>query len=142
MVSLTMAVVLHPLLLAIALHELVLRRVEVDHLVLHGIAICTAGFWILVHYIGFSDAFVRSTVFWGSLAVWTLLYRAFWHPLNQFPGPFGAKLSKWWTSKKTWSTQWHMHHVHQALQAEYGDYVRTGISPLAHITERHIHEFE
>lgn len=126
MVSLTLAVLLQPLLLAIGLHEFVLRRVEVDHLVLHGIAICTVGFWILVSIIGFGDAFILAVVFWGSLSIWTLLYRAFWHPLKRFPGPFGAKLSKWWATKNTWTTQWHMHRVHQALQAKHGDYVRTG----------------
>ncbi|KAF2443276.1 cytochrome P450 [Karstenula rhodostoma CBS 690.94] len=126
MASLTGAVLLQPLLLAIALHEFVLRRVEVDHLVLHGISICTAGFLILVQWIGFSDAFLLSTIFWGSLSIWTLLYRAFWHPLNLFPGPYGAKLSKWWTTKNTWTTRWHMHRVHQVLHSKYGDYVRTG----------------
>ncbi|KAK7187825.1 benzoate 4-monooxygenase cytochrome P450 [Paraphaeosphaeria sporulosa] len=126
MAPLTMAVLLQPLLLAIALHEFVLRRVEVDHLVLPGIAIYTAGFWILVQYIGFSDAFCLSVGFWSSLSIWTLLYRALWHPLKRFPGPFGAKLTKWWTTKKTWTTQWHMHRVHQAMHEKYGDYVRTG----------------
>jgi hypothetical protein len=136
-----MLVLLHPLLLAIALHEVVLRRIEVDHLVLHGIAICTAGFWLLVHYIGFNDAFFRSSIFWGSLTIWTLLYRAFWHPLNRFPGPSGAKLSKWWMVRKTWSTQWHMHRVHQALHAKYGDYTRTGMFLLAYSKEQHTYEF-
>lgn len=112
--------------MAIALHEIVLRRVEIDHLVLHGIIISTAGFWLLANYSSLSSALLLSINFWGFLSMWTLLYRAFWHPLKGFPGPFWAKFSKWWMSKKTWDTQWHMHRVHQSLQARYGDYVRTG----------------
>lgn len=33
-----------------------------------------------------------------------LVYRAFFHPLESFPGPFGAKLSRFWAVWKTYET--------------------------------------
>lgn len=112
---------------AITLHEIVLRRVEVDHLTIPIIAASSAAYWASVFRFGFSSTSLVFVAFWGTLSVWILLYRALWHPLRRFPGPFGARLSKWWTVKQTWDSKWGWHRVQQRLQREYGDYVRTGM---------------
>lgn len=35
-----------------------------------------------------------------SICTSSLIYRTFFHPLNHFPGPFGAKLSKFWSLRQ------------------------------------------
>lgn len=115
---------------AVVLHEYVLRRVEVDHLALPIIGSALATYWILVYYAGFIAATLVTSLFWVPLWLYIGAYRAFFHPLKGYPGPFGAKLSRWWTVKQNWDSDLHYHRVLQRLQAEYGDYVRTGQSGL------------
>jgi hypothetical protein len=114
---------------AVTLHEVVLRRVEVDHLVLQGVALSCGLFGAHVCVSGFAYAVAVAAAFWASLAVWILVYRALWHPLRRFPGPAGARLTKWWAFGKTWQTNWGWHRVEKDLQKQYGDYVRVGGYP-------------
>jgi hypothetical protein len=116
---------------AIVFHETVLKRVEVDHLTLQLLGITTAGFWLTVHYSSFFFATAVFTTFFVPLWVCILSYRAFFHPLRNFPGPVGARLSKWWTVKQVWDSNWHWHRVQQGMQVQYGDYVRTGPREIA-----------
>jgi len=64
----------------------------------------------------------------SSLVVNILVYRGWGHSLQRFPGPYGAKLSKFWAlGKVAWSgTKWYQ--VVGRLQEQYGDYdyIRTG----------------
>ncbi|KAK8911062.1 hypothetical protein QC760_000124 [Botrytis cinerea] len=62
------------------------------------------------------------------LSLWTniLVYRAFFHPLRNFPGPFGARLSKFWSLGKVVESKVRWYQVAGKLKEEYGDYVRTG----------------
>ena len=80
---------------AVLLHEIVLKRVEVDHLTLQLVATSIAVYWLLVYYSGVLFAYLTAAAFFASLRSYILLYRAFFHPLRSFPGPFGARLSKW-----------------------------------------------
>jgi hypothetical protein len=62
------------------------------------------------------------------VSLWTnmLIYRAFFHPLNKFPGPFGAKLTKFWGFGKVIGSKIQYFKVAGKLQEQYGDYVRAG----------------
>jgi hypothetical protein len=64
------------------------------------------------------------------LSLWTsiLVYRAFFHPLNKFPGPVPAKLSKLWALTQLIKTGMKWYQVDAALHKKYGDYVRTGLA--------------
>lgn len=64
------------------------------------------------------------------VSLWTniLLYRAFFHPLREFPGPFGAKLSKLWSLGKVVESNVRWYQVVGTLKNKYGDYVRTGMN--------------
>lgn len=61
---------------------------------------------------------------YGSL----LFYRLVWHPLRDFPGPFGAKISSLWFSSQV--TKFDAHTKALALYNEYGPFVRVGSSDL------------
>jgi hypothetical protein len=114
------------LLSSITLHYLVLRRVEVDHLAIPIIVTSCAAYGALAHYVGLGFAVVVAASFWTPLWLIIVAYRLFFHPLRDYPGPFNARLSKWWTVKQNWDTNLHFHRVQQRMQKEYGDYVRTG----------------
>jgi hypothetical protein len=111
---------------AIAIHEAVLRRVEVDHLTLPIMAVSSIGYLSLTYFTGFLQATTLFLTFWSSLWIYIGLYRVFFHPLRKYPGPPGASLSKWWTVNKVVTTRWHYYRVQQEMQKQYGDYVRTG----------------
>ncbi|KAF2034994.1 cytochrome P450 [Setomelanomma holmii] len=113
-------------LAAVTLHELILRRAEVDHLALSIIVTSIVAYFTIFLYAGFLPATTLSASFWLPLWSYIGIYRAYLHPLRKYPGPFGARLSKWWTVKQNWDTDLHFHRRLQDLQTEYGDYVRTG----------------
>ncbi|KAH8894611.1 cytochrome P450 [Thozetella sp. PMI_491] len=58
----------------------------------------------------------------GSVAV----YRAFFHRLRSFPGPFFAKLSKFYLVRLVARSHHRMHLENEKLHAQYGDFVRVG----------------
>lgn len=64
------------------------------------------------------------------VSLWTniLIYRAFFHPLRNFPGPFGARLSKFWSLGKVVESKVRWYQVVGELKEKYGDYVRTGMN--------------
>lgn len=68
-----------------------------------------------------------TTIFWSfTLSLWAsmLIYRGFFHPLRNFPGPTGAKYSKFWHSFK--AADFHWYKTVNSLHQQYGDFVRTG----------------
>lgn len=62
------------------------------------------------------------------VAVWAnmLVYRAFFHPLRKFPGPFTWKLSKFVQSYH--NRNFENYKIVDKLHKQYGEYVRTGKS--------------
>ena len=54
-----------------------------------------------------------------------LLYRAFFHRLRRFPGPFVAKLSRFYAMRHA-ATACQNNIVTQQLHEQYGDFVRVG----------------
>jgi hypothetical protein len=113
-------------LTAILIHETVLRRVEVDHLTLPILAVSSIGYLGLTYLAGFLPATTLFLTFWSSLWIYIGLYRVFFHPLRNYPGPLGARLSKWYTVNSVVKTRWHYYRIQQEMQKQYGDYVRTG----------------
>ncbi|KAF2737787.1 cytochrome P450 [Polyplosphaeria fusca] len=112
---------------AILLHHLILKRFEIDHLVLHLTATSWAAYAGLVSVVGLQLATSTAFSFFAILSVTILVYRAFFHPLRDFPGPFPAKLTKFWAVWKTWDSKFaFFKQVHPELRRQYGDYVRTG----------------
>lgn len=73
-------------------------------------------------------AFVLVSTTIVSLWMNILVYRAFFHPLRRFPGPFGARLSKLWSLGKVVQSKVRWYQVVGNLKEKYGDYVRTGMN--------------
>jgi tryprostatin B 6-hydroxylase len=79
------------------------------------------------------NAFVKSTqvaiCYLIGLYVSLLVYRAFFHPLNRFPGPFGNKLGNLWFSTKLGNADAYKKVLN--LHKKYGPFVRVGSSDLS-----------
>jgi len=58
-----------------------------------------------------------------------MVYRLFLHPLNRFPGPFGARFSSIWLSWRV--RKGDAYKQVAALHAQYGPFVRVGSSDLS-----------
>lgn len=58
-----------------------------------------------------------------------LCYRAFWHRLSRFPGPYLAKLSNFYVTALS-AKKSQLYSEVEILHQKYGDYVRLGISHL------------
>jgi hypothetical protein len=56
-----------------------------------------------------------------------IFYRAFWHRLSGFPGPFWAKLSNLYVTALS-AKKLHLYEEVQKMHQQYGDYVRLGMS--------------
>lgn len=89
----------------------------------------------LIYYANFTRlhaALYTTAVFWSfTLSLWSsmFVYRGFFHPLRNFPGPRGAKYTKLWHSFTAADMKWYK--TVNKLHEEYGDYVRTGKPPPA-----------
>ncbi|KAH0615346.1 uncharacterized protein H6S33_000982 [Morchella sextelata] len=64
---------------------------------------------------------------WSSMVV----YRIWFHPLRNFPGPFWAKVTKFWIPYTHWKTNWQYHLVMLELHKKYGDIVRIGPNDIS-----------
>jgi hypothetical protein len=75
--------------------------------------------------------------FWfaAGLSASMVIYRLFFHRLRYFPGPWGAKLSRFYTVGLTKRSNLRYHLELEKLHRKYGDFVRTGISnkPLTYL---------
>ncbi|KAK3303718.1 cytochrome P450 monooxygenase-like protein [Chaetomium strumarium] len=59
-----------------------------------------------------------------------LVYRAFFHRLSEYPGPFLARLSTFYITARS-VRKLHLYEEVQKLHAQYGDYVRLGPRELS-----------
>lgn len=125
--------------LAVLFHSCI-RKVEIDHMVWHLLAISTLVFSALLYAnvalweCGLLKATARTllvaasfnTALAGSIAI----YRLFLHPLRNFPGPLGAKISRFYNLFIVAPTcQYHL--VVAKWVNKYGDIVRTGLKSLS-----------
>jgi hypothetical protein len=69
------------------------------------------------------------------LTISILTYRAFFHRLSRFPGPFRARLSNLYATKLANKDE-HMYLEVQELHRRYGDIVRIGSSVLRWCDEK------
>ena len=123
-------------LFGVVVHQAFFKRVEVDtHPLLIFTAFAGAPFVLKAvlgrcfdQYAGITTLTSISVVACSILSLWTsmLVYRAFFHPLRHFPGPFGARLSKFWALSQTAKSGMRWYQVDEVLHQRYGDYVRTG----------------
>lgn len=136
--SLTPSILATASLTGVALHLLFFKHVEVDKRPVSTAASFIAAYFLVANalprisseYESFFWSHTVAFLAWTSLvlSLWTsiLVYRAFFHPLKNFPGPFGARLSKLWSLNKVLETNIRWYRTLDELHQKYGDFVRTG----------------
>jgi hypothetical protein len=91
-------------------------------------------FGLLTLLIGFSPLRALITIWLPTAvylsSVWTsmLIYRVFFHPLRSWPGPFAARLSKFYHVFQIRKLDQYKHL--QRMHDQYGDFVRIGQSSV------------
>lgn len=122
----------------IALHLSFFKIVEVDKRPVSTTAAFIAAYPLIFitlpsisdEYNGIFWRLFISSLTWSCLVISLfssiLIYRAFFHPLKGFPGPFNARLSKFWSLKKVVDSKLRWWKILDRLHEQYGDYVRTG----------------
>jgi hypothetical protein len=118
--------------LGIAFHHAI-RAYEIDSkawlLIASYVSVLAMVFYAQVADLGPLSALVRTSVVANSfnvgLAVSILLYRGYFHRLHRFPGPFLAKLSRFYAMRKAAKNLQGNIDV-QRLHERYGDFVRVG----------------
>ncbi|KFZ12717.1 hypothetical protein V502_06954 [Pseudogymnoascus sp. VKM F-4520 (FW-2644)] len=119
------------------------RTVEADRYPLSILGSVIASHWAVAY--GLQSTREQYASFWAShglaflivstavVSLWAniIIYRAFFHPLNKFPGPFGAKLTKLWSLKQVVGSDIRWYRVVSELHKQHGDYVRIGPRELS-----------
>lgn len=124
------------LCLGIAIHQAI-RRVEIDSKLAEILQLFTASNTVLMIArwqlalpplrlsIALRFTLWVNVFFFTGLFSSIILYRAVFHRLRNFPGPFGAKITKFWVLKQAAKTlQWN--EKVRELHREHGDFVRIG----------------
>jgi hypothetical protein len=137
----------------VALHLFFFKNVEVDKRPVSTAASFIAAYPLIFvilpeisnEYDGVFWRLVVSSLTWWCLVISLfssiLIYRALFHPLKRFPGPFNARLSKFWTLKQVVESKLRWWKILDQLHEQYGDYVRTGETPLQLSARRRLMNF-
>jgi hypothetical protein len=122
-------------LLGVILHHSILRRYEVEQFMyklIGGFALLTGGL-MSAHVLAGHG--VLQTVFHSGATMVSLLggtfasmvvYRLFFHRLRKFPGPWAAKVSKFYGASLAAKTVQYHKDVAR-MHEQYGDFIRTGM---------------
>jgi len=111
-------------LLGILFH-LAIQHVEFELIMYHSMAAFIFTFFGMMYSFGLVRATILTASFYTALLTSISVYRLFFHRCGTFPGPFAARLSKFYAaSLAAKDVQYYkelakMHH-------QYGDFVRTG----------------
>ncbi|KAL1630131.1 hypothetical protein SLS54_000991 [Diplodia seriata] len=136
-------------LCGILTHHSLFRRVELDRYPVQVASTFVALYFVLAKSLHsspygdscYSASFAVIVTFISGLCLSTFVHRALFHPLNRFPGPFSARLSKFWATFQTAKTRGQWYKFNRQLHAEYGDYIRIGtsyqLSKMVHASKTH-----
>ncbi|KAH7389742.1 cytochrome P450 67 [Phaeosphaeria sp. MPI-PUGE-AT-0046c] len=111
-------------LLGVMFH-VAIQPIEFEFIMFHFMAASVVAFTILAYVYGFVKASLCAAGFNTGLLSSIALYRVAFHRCRRFPGPFAAKLTRFYAAKlsakdvKYYKELARMHH-------QYGDFVRTG----------------
>lgn len=120
-------------LLGIIAHQFFFKRFEVDTHPLFIFAVVVSLPFISQYILARSLplCILLTAAFTASLFTSLTIYRAYFHPLGQFPGPPLAKLTKLYSLSLTAQSGLRWHQINASLHTQYGDYIRTGPRELS-----------
>jgi hypothetical protein len=107
------------------LFHLAIRPIEFEFYMFHFMAAYAGTFLVFTYALGFTSAFLLAAGFNTGVLSSIGIYRLVFHRCRKFPGPFPAKLSKFYAaSLSAKDVQFYKELAN--LHGQYGDFVRTG----------------
>jgi hypothetical protein len=111
-------------LLGILFH-LCIQAIEFELVMFHYMALSAFTFLGTTYMTGFLNAVFLATCFNIGLLSSIAVYRLFLHRCKNFPGPVGAKLTKFYSTRLSMKNIQFYKEL-AAMHGQYGDFVRTG----------------
>jgi len=111
------------------LFHLSIRTIEFEFIMFHVMATFASVSALLIYAVGFVQASLLAAIFNTGLLCSITIYRLVFHRCRKFPGPLGAKLTRFYA---TWLSAKNVQYYKELakLHAQYGDFVRTGGYPV------------
>jgi len=120
--------VIASVLMGLIFHQSI-RSIEFELFVAHFATASLLALLGCIYTLGFWQAILLLVSFNASLLFSIATYRLFFHRLHSFPGPFGAKLSRFHATRLTAKNVQYYKELAK-MHSQYGDFVRTGKSKL------------
>ncbi|OAK99635.1 cytochrome P450 [Phaeosphaeriaceae sp. SRC1lsM3a] len=111
-------------LLGVMFH-VAIQPIEFELIMFHFMATYVFAFTLLVYAFGFMKASLCTTSFTTGLLSSMALYRVALHRCRRFPGPFSAKITRFYAAKLSAKDVQYYKELAKMHQ-QYGDFVRTG----------------
>lgn len=111
-------------LLGILFH-LAIRRIEFEFIMYHFMAVSTLTFFGMIYAFGFMKASLFAASFNAGLLTSISVYRLVFHRCRKFPGPLGAKLTRFYAANLSAKNVQYYKELAN-MHRQYGDFVRTG----------------
>jgi hypothetical protein len=111
-------------LLGVVFH-LVIRPIEFELIMFHFMAAWVVAFTGLVYTVGLVKALLFASSFNTGLLGSIAVYRLVFHRCRKFPGPFAAKLSRFYAASLSAKDVKYYKELAN-MHGQYGDFVRTG----------------
>lgn len=115
-------------LLGVMFH-VAIQPIEFELIMFHFMATYVFAFTLLVYAFGFMKASLCTTSFTTGLLSGMALYRVALHRCRRFPGPFSAKITRFYAAKLSAKDVQYYKELAKMHQ-QYGDFVRTGNTNL------------
>jgi hypothetical protein len=107
------------------LFHLSIRPLEFERIMYHFMLTSIVAFSGMIYVFGFLRAVVFATSFNTALLTSITVYRLAFHRCRKFPGPIGAKISKFYATRLSAKNVQYYKELAK-MHEDYGDFVRTG----------------
>jgi hypothetical protein len=107
------------------LFHLLIRPIEFEFIMYHFMIASAVTYSFLVYALGLVKPTLFAASFNAGLLTSIAVYRLVFHRCRQFPGPFGAKLSRFYAASLSAKDVQYYKELAK-MHGQYGDFVRTG----------------
>jgi hypothetical protein len=112
-------------LLGVTFH-LSIQPIEFEFIMFHFMAASVFAFALLIYTLGFATAVLFTATFNTAVLSSIAVYRLAFHRCRQFPGPFAAKITRFYAASLSAKNVRYYKEL-ASMHEQYGDFVRSGM---------------